>query len=397
MNISLHNLIASLRLRLLSRSKTASLLILGNLLLAMTLTGCKEQKPGLASATAAEVEVATIVRTPIRQWDEFNGRVNAVDSVQIRPRVTGYVQRIAFKEGDNVRKGDLLLVIDPRQYQATLNSTLARLERAKASVVMNEAQDRRAQVLVKNNAISREDADTRHANFAQSQADVRDATAAVALARLDLEFTEVRSPINGRASRAALTVGNLAVADQTLLTSVVSQDPVYVDFDPDEHSYLRYSEQARNAQDRATQLRVRVGLSNEPGFPHVGDVDFLDNQVDPTTGTIRLRATLSNKDRVFTPGLFARVQLSSSIETSAMLIDDKAVLTDQDRKYVYVVGTGEVAERKDIQLGRMNEGLRIVESGLIPGDKVIVGGLQRIYYPGMPLKPSEVAMKTSKN
>jgi multidrug efflux system membrane fusion protein len=363
----------------------------------MTLAGCKEQKTETTSAAAAEVDVATVASTRIRQWDEFNGRVTAVDSVEIRPRVTGYVQRIAFKEGDNVRKGDLLVVIDPRKYQATLNSALARLERAKASVVMNEAQDRRAQVLVQNNAISKEEADTRRANFTQSQADVRDTAAAVALARLDLEFTEVRSPIDGRASRAALTLGNLAVADQTLLTSVVSQDPVYVYFDPDEHSYLRYSELTRNAQDHANTLSVRVGLSNEAGFPHAGDVDFLDNQIDPTTGTIRVRATLSNKNRMFTPGLFARVQLSSNIETSAILIDDKAVLTDQDRKYVYVVGAGDIAERKDIQLGRINDGLRIVESGLTQGDKLIVAGLQRIYYPGMPVKPSEVAMKTTKN
>ncbi|MDQ0740282.1 multidrug efflux system membrane fusion protein [Pseudomonas sp. W4I3] len=396
MNISIHRLITPLHLSRLTRRRAALLMFLGSLLLATTLVGCKKQKLESAS-TAPEVDVATIVRTPIRQWDEFNGRVNAVDSVEIRPRVTGYVQRIAFKEGDGVHKGDLLVVIDPRKYQATLSSALARLERAKASLAMNEAQNHRAQVLVKSNAISKEEADTRHANFTQSQADVRDTAAAVALARLDLEFTEVRSPIDGRASRASLTLGNLAVADQTLLTSVVSQDPVYVYFDPDEHSYLRYSEQARKAQDHASKLSVRVGLSNESGFPHVGDVDFLDNQVDPATGTIRLRATLSNKNRVFTPGLFARVQLSSRLETSAILIDDKAVLTDQDRKYVYIVGAGDIAERKDIQLGRMNDGLRIVESGLMPGDKLIVAGLQRIYFPGMPVKPSEVTMKTTRN
>lgn len=397
MNISFYRLITASHFPRFNYRKSALLVVVGHVLLAMTLAGCKEQKTETTSAAAAEVDVATVASTRIRQWDEFNGRVNAVDSVEIRPRVTGYVQRIAFKEGDNVRKGDLLVVIDPRKYQATLNSALARLERAKASVVMNEAQDRRAQVLVQNNAISKEEADTRRANFTQSQADVRDTTAAVALARLDLEFTEVRSPIDGRASRAALTLGNLAVADQTLLTSVVSQDPVYVYFDPDEHSYLRYSELTRNAQDHANTLSVRVGLSNEAGFPHAGDVDFLDNQVDPATGTIRLRATLSNKNRMFTPGLFARVQLSSNIETSAILIDDKAVLTDQDRKYVYVVGVGDIAERKDIQLGRMNDGLRIVESGLTQGDKLIVAGLQRIYYPGMPVKVSEVAMKTTKN
>lgn len=371
--------------------------VLSALLLALSLSGCNEKKDAAAPTVATQVDFATVTLTPIRQRDEFNGRINAVDSVEIRPRVTGYVQNISFKEGDEVRKGDSLFKIDPRKYQAALDSALARLERAKASVVMNEAQDRRAKVLVQNNAISREEADTRRANFNQSQADVQDAAAAVALAKLDLEFTDVRSPITGRVSRAALTPGNLAVADQTLLTSVVSQNPVYVYFDPDEHSYLRYSQQARDVRGKGTELGVRIGLANEQDFPHAGNVDFLDNQVDPTTGTIRLRATLSNKERLFTPGLFARVQLSSNLETSAILIDDKAVLTDQDRKYVYVVGPSDTSERKDIQLGRMHDGLRIVQSGLVPGDKLVVGGVQRIYYPGMPLKLSEVTMNATIN
>lgn len=371
--------------------------IVGILLLALVLSSCNEHNDSAATTAAVEVDFATVTLSPIRAWDEFNGRISAVDSVEVRPRVTGYVQKIVFKEGDEVRKGDSLFLIDPRKYQAALSSALARLDRAKASVVMNEAQDRRATVLVQNNAISKEEADTRRANFNQSQADVQDATAAVALAKLDLEFTEVRSPINGRVSRAALTPGNLAVADQTLLTSVVSQNPVYVYFDPDEHSYLRYGEQARNAKGNAAQLGVRVGLANEQGFPHTGNVDFQDNQVDPATGTIRLRATLSNQNGVFTPGLFARVQMSSTVVTSTILIDDKAVLTDQDRKYVYVVGAGDTSERKDIQLGRMHDGLRIVQSGLVPGDKVVVGGIQRIFFPGMALKPSEVSMTTTKN
>ncbi|WP_149086655.1 efflux RND transporter periplasmic adaptor subunit [Pseudomonas prosekii] len=371
---------------------------LGVSLLALSVTGCDDKQAAAQTTAAAEVDFSTVTLTPIRQWDEFNGRISAVDSVEVRPRVTGYVQKVVFKEGDEVRKGDSLFQIDPRKYQAALNSALARLERAKASVVMNEAQDRRAKVLIQNNAISKEEADTRRANFDQSKADVQDAAAAVALAKLDLDFTEVRSPINGRVSRAALTPGNLAVADQTLLTSVVSQHPVYVYFDPDEHSYLRYSEEARRAKKgKAAQLGARVGLANEQGFPHAGNVDFQDNQVDPATGTIRLRATLSNQNRVFTPGLFARVQVSSSVETSAILIDDKAVLTDQDRKYVYVVGASNISERKDIQLGRMHDGLRIVQSGLVPGDKVVVGGIQRIYYPGMTLNPSEVAMNITAN
>ena len=370
---------------------------LGVLVLAVNLSGCNEKKETPVASAPAEVDFITVTQTSIRQWDEFNGRISAVDSVEVRPRVTGYVEKIAFKEGDEVRKGDSLFQIDPRKYQAALSSALARLAKAKASVVMNEAQDRRARVLVQANAISREDADTRLANFTQSQADVQDAAAAVALAKLDLDFTEVRSPINGRVSRAALTVGNLAVADQTLLTSVVSQNPVYVYFDPDEYSYLRYSEQARSAQGKSAQLGVRVGLANEPGFPHSGNVDFLDNQVDSSTGTIRLRATLSNNNHEFTPGLFARVQLSSRHETAAILIDDKAVLTDQDRKYVYVIGADTTAERRDIVLGQIQDGLRIVQSGLKPGDKLVVGGLQRIYYPGMPLKPSELITTAAGN
>lgn len=363
----------------------------------LMLAGCKEPKASSADAPVADVDVVTVERKPVKQWDEFNGRISAIDTVQIRPRVTGYVERVAFKEGDEVRKGDLLIAIDPRRYQAALDSAQARLERAKASLSMTQLQDRRAQTLVQNNAMSKENADTRRANYLQSQADVRDAVAAVALAKLDLEFTQVRSPINGRASRAQLTLGNLAVADQTVLTSVVSQDPMYVYFDPDEHSYLRYREQARASKDGHATLTVRVGLANDRGFPHTGEVDFTDNQMDASTGTIRLRARLSNSTHLFTPGLFARVSLSNNEENGTILIDDKAVLTDQDRKFVYVLVEGDKAERRDITVGRINGGLRVVESGLEPGDKVIVNGQQRIYFSGAPVRPSEVAMKTSQN
>ena len=243
--------------------------------------------------------------------------------------------------------------------------------------------------------MSQDEADARHATYAQSEADVLNAEAAVDLAQLNLEFTEVRAPIDGRAGRAMLTVGNLAVADQTLLTTMVSQDPVYVDFDPDEQSYLRYSADAR--RNHSNTLTVRVALAGEEGFAHLGMVDFQDNQVDPATGSIRMRAKLRNRDRAFTPGLYARVQVSSGNEVEAILIDDKAVLTDQDRKYVYVLGPDNTAQRKDIQPGRKSDGLRVVESGLMPGDKVIIGGLQRIYNSGAPVKPSEVSMLAAAN
>jgi multidrug efflux system membrane fusion protein len=358
------------------------------------LSGCKDAI-AVADVRPADVDVAPVLVKRIRHWDEFNGQISAIGSVEIRPRVSGYVDRVDYKEGDEVRRGDVLFSIDPRPYQAAVNSATARLERARATVLLAQVRDQRSQTLVQTNAVSRDEADTRHATYLQSQADVLDAEAALALAKLNLEFTEVRAPIDGRVSRALLTVGNLAVADQSLLTTMVSQDPVYVYFDPDEHSYLRYRTEARQDPNNATALTVRVGLANEEGFPHVGKVDFLDNKVDRTTGSIRVRATLENRERAFTPGLYARVQVSNDNEEEALLIDDKAVLTDQDRKYVYVLGSGSKAQRKDIKPGRMSQGLRVVESGLAPGDKIIIGGLQRIYFSGAPVNPSEVSMNPS--
>jgi membrane fusion protein, multidrug efflux system len=345
--------------------------------------------------TPAQVEVAPVLLKRIRHWDEFNGRISAVESVDIRPRVSGYVTRVAYKEGDEVRRGDLLFAIDPRPYEAALNSATAQLERARATALLAKSRDERARKLLPSSAVSQDEADARHATYAQSEADVLNAEAAVHLAQLNLEFTEVRAPIDGRAGRAMLTVGNLAVADQTLLTTMVSQDPVYVDFDPDEQSYLRYSADAR--RNHGNTLTVRAALAGEEGFAHPGMVDFQDNQVDPATGSIRMRARLRNPSRAFTPGLYARVQISSGEEVEAILVDDKAVLTDQDRKYVYVLGSGNTAQRKDIQVGRKSDGLRVVEAGLMAGDRIIIGGLQRIYYSGAPVKPSEVSMLTAAN
>jgi multidrug efflux system membrane fusion protein len=342
-----------------------------------------------------QVDVAPVLVKRIRHWDEFNGRISAVESVAIRSRVTGYVTRVTYKEGDEIRRGDLLFVIDPRPYQAALNSATAELERARAAALLAKARDQRARKLLPSSAVSQDEADARQATHAQSEADVLNAEAAVDIARLNLDFTEVRAPIDGRVGRALLTVGNLAVADQALLTTMVSQDPVYVDFDPDEQSYLRYAADARRGH--VSTPAVRVALVGEAGFAHSGMVDFLDNQVDTPTGSIRMRAKLRNRERVFTPGLYARVQVSSGNEAEVILIDDKTVLTDQDRKYVYVLGPGDTAQRRDVQLGRKSDGLRVVEAGLMPGDKIITGGLQRIYHSGAPVKPSEASMRTATN
>lgn len=339
-----------------------------------------------------DVDAAQVVLKSVRQWDEFTGRIAATGMVDIRPRVSGYIDRVAFKEGDEVKVGDLLFVIDQRPYRATYESAVAQLERARASARLADVQNQRAQSLVKSGAVSLDMSDTRTAAVGQTVADVHAAEAAVATAKLNLDYTEVRSPIAGRAGRALLTLGNLVQADQTVLTSVVSQDPVYVYFQPDERAFLRYRELARKGERAMSANAVRVGLANETGFPHSGTVNFINNQVDPTTGTINARAVVPNPDGVFTPGLYARVQLEGRAEFKALLVDDKAILTDQDRKYVYVVGADNKATRKDIVLGSLHNGLRIVQSGLSADDKVIVAGLQKIFAPNTPVKPNMIAM-----
>ena len=381
--------------RKLARSGTGLpwLTLAASVVFVLAIAGCGSQaSTGQSMPPPPEVSVATVLSKQVRQWDEFTGRVTAVEAVDLRPRVSGYVQRVAYEEGQEVHKGDLLFVIDQRPYRATLDRAQADLERARSEARLAQAQDVRAQALIEAKAISREEFETRKATTSGTNAAVRAAEAAVTTARLDLQFTEVRSPIDGRAGRALVTEGNLAQADATLLTTVVSQDPVFVYFESDEQSFLRYSDLARKGERNDTRNPVRVGLANETGYPHQGTVDFVDNQVDSRTGTIRARAVLRNPDRLFTPGLFARVQLEGSGEFKAMLIDDKAVLTDQDRKYVYVLGPKNAAMRKDIVLGRQIDGLRVVESGLAPQDKVIVHGVQKVFFPGMPVVPKQIAM-----
>ncbi|MCO8611655.1 efflux RND transporter periplasmic adaptor subunit [Burkholderia multivorans] len=356
--------------------------------LLLALSGCHDGQDGAPSAPLPEVGVATVVPRTVRIADEFNGRVEAVDAVELRPRVSGYLQRIRYKEGDLVAQGAVLFEIDPRPYRIALDRAIAQQQRARAAEHLARVQLQRVQTLIDAHATSQEELDNARAAAEQARADLQAADAAVADAKLNLGFTEVRAPIAGRVGRALATAGNLARADDTLLTTVVSQDPVYVYFDCDEQSYLRYNAQRADPAHRAIGADpVRIGLANETGFPHAGTVDFLDNRLDPQTGTIRARVRLPNADHTFTPGLYARVQLVSGRERSALLVDDKAVLTDQDRKYVYVIGPGDKALRRDVTIGRDLDGQRIVEKGLNAGDRVVVDGVQRIYYPGAQVKP----------
>jgi len=344
-----------------------------------------------------EVSVAEVIQRNIAQWDEFTGHVEASETVEIRPRVSGYIESVEYIDGHEVKKGQVLFIIDQRPYQADLERAEAELARAKTQAELAKTEVARARKLIDAKMISQEEYDQRAAASEQGGASIRAAAAAVEVARLNLEFTEVKSPIDGRAGLALVTPGNLVTTQPsaTLLTTVVSLDPMYVYFDGDEQTYLRYMEMARSGQrpsSREAHNPVRVGLANEKGFPHEGFMDFVDNQLDPQTGTIRARAVLDNKDRIFTPGLYARVQLLGGAPTDTLLIDDKAILTDQDRKYVYVLNEQNQAIRRDVKLGRLVDGMRVISSGLEAGEVIIVHGIQKIFYPGMVVVPKPIAM-----
>ncbi|ERK10209.1 MAG: efflux RND transporter periplasmic adaptor subunit [Pantoea sp.] len=368
----------------------------GMVLLGSLLAGCDSGVAKNAPPPPPEVSVAQVVQQKVSQWDSFNGRIEAVQSVQLRPRVSGYIDQVNYREGDEVKKGQVLFTIDDRTYRAALEQAQAELAQARSQAALARSESARTEKLIGTLAVSREEAEQRRSAASQAQATVLSAQAAVDMAQLNLDFTRVTAPIDGRASRAMITIGNLVTAGDSasVLTTLVSQDRVYVYFDVDEATYLRYQAMAREGQNRGA-LPVEIGLTGEQGYPHPGKVDFLDNQLTASTGTIRMRATLDNQQRQFTPGLFARVRLPGSADFTALLIDDKAVLTDQDRKYVYVVDASGKAQRRDIQPGELANGLRVVQNGLKPGDKVIVNGLQKVFMPGMPVTAQTVAMRAA--
>jgi RND family efflux transporter MFP subunit len=371
------------------------LTVVGALPLVALASGCADPPP--AAPPPPAVTVAAVTERDITDWDEFTGRIEAVEAVEIRPRVSGYIRKVAFEEGSEVRKGAVLFEIDPRPYQADLARAEAQLEQARSGAELAAREVVRARRLVDVQAISREEFDSRTSAEAQGGASVRAAEAEVRTARLNLEWTRVRSPIAGRVSRAEVTAGNLVQAGPptaTLLTTVVSLDPIYVSFEGDEQSYLKYAALDRNGtrpSSRDGRSTVYVGLADEEGFPHQGYVDFLDNRLNPETGTIRARAVLPNKDRVFTPGLFARVKLVGSGRYRAPLVLDRAVGTDQDKKFVLVLKPDSTVDYRPVQLGRLVDGLRIVTSGVEPGERVVINGLQRVR-PQMKVTPTLAVM-----
>lgn len=362
--------------------------LLGALIVTL-LSACGERQGASSDRPPPAVSVARVLVKNVRPMGEFNGRIEAAGSVELRPRVSGYIERIEFVEGQEVKRGDVLFVIDDRSHRAELSRATAELTRTSTQAELARVEAARAQTLAQQQAISTELWEQRRAASERANAEVQAAQAAVEQARLSLDWTRVRAPIAGRVGRALVTPGNLVTANDgtSVLTTLVTLNPMHVHFEADEATLLRFIDAQRN---RA--LPVRVGLVGETGFSHQGRVDFLDNRVSSQTGTIGLRAVLDNAERRLLPGLFARVQLPVSEPVDAMLIDDRAVLTDQDRKYVFVVDAEGKALRRDVQLGGTVEGLRIVQTGLVATDRVVVEGVRRIMRPGVPVSAQEVDM-----
>ena len=341
------------------------------------------------------VNVAAVVHKAVTEWDDFSGRIEAIEAVELRPRVAGYLAAIHFHKGGEVKKGDLLFTIDDREYRASLDIARANVARAETRLEVAKAARERSEKLALVKAASTEELEQRRGEEKQAVADRGTALAQVRQAELNVEFTRITAPISGRIGRAELRPGNLVSPGTTLLATLVSLDPVYVMFEGDERVYLKYQRLARDGSrpsSRDARNPVRVGLATEQGYPHQGEMAFVDNQLDPATGTIRARALLSNKDHAFTPGLFARVQLLGSGTSDALLISEHAVLTDQDRKFVYVLGPKNTTVRKDVVLGPTIDGLRVVTSGLAEGDLVVVNGTRKIFAPGQPVNPTTVPM-----
>jgi len=355
---------------------------------AVTASGCGKDAPPMQ---VPQVTVAPAIERVVADWDEFTGHFEAVNSVEVRPRVGGFLQRVGFVEGAIVHQGDVLFVIDQRPYQAEVARAEAVLAQARTRNQLAGMEVERAQKLVNSQAISREELDARTSGRAEGDAGVKGAEAAVLVARLNLEWTVVRAPISGRVGRAEITPGNVVQAgppSASLLTTIVSIDPIYVYFDTDEQAYLKYmGAQATGPKGR----EVLVGLANETGFPHEGRLNFVDNRVDGTSGTIRARALLSNPNGLFTPGLFARVRLLGSQRHPATLVQDQAIGTDQDRKFVLVLKSDNTVEYRPVVTGRVVDGLRTVESGLKPGERVVINGLMRVR-PGMKVAATNAAM-----
>jgi membrane fusion protein, multidrug efflux system len=358
--------------------------------------GCSSSAQPNKAPAPVEVNVAEVICKQLGDSDEFTGRLEPVHSVEVRPRVSGYLQSVHFKEGAIVRQGDLLFQIDPRPFQAEVDRLKGELSQAKAQRSRAQSDFERAERLHNNDGMSAEEYDRRAAVRNEAEARIASTEAALRGAELNLEFTRVIAPITGRVGRAEITEGNLVesgAAQVRPLTTLVSLDPIYVYFDVDEQTYLKYARVTQTHGTSSHDLRsaAQLGLADEDAFPHVGQVSFVDNQVSSSTGTIRLRATFANKNLALTPGLFARIRLQGGGIHGGCLAKDEAIVTDLNQKYVLVLGKNNTVAYRPVKLGPMAEGLRVVRDGLQQSDVIVVSGLQRVR-PGAVVTPKKVSM-----
>jgi RND family efflux transporter MFP subunit len=364
------------------------------------LTGCGRRAGEGGSSQPPLVKVSAPVLRPVTDYEDFTGRTDAVDSVEVRARVSGYLDAILFEPGAEVKKGQPLFKIDPRPYKAALDQALGQVALYEARIERLNRDYQRQQGLVGRGAVSREDFEKTMGDRGEAQGALVAAKASVESNKLNLQFTDILSPIDGRVGRNLITLGNLVTQDQTLLTTVVSQDPMYAYFDVDERRMLHYQELIREGKVKTARtskdIPVLMGLANEKGHPHKGTVDFVNNQVDTSTGTIQVRGTFPNPagpngERVLTPGLFVRIRIPIGDPHQAVLVSERAIGTDQGLKFVFVVDDQNVVERRPVTLGALHGGLREVEKGLGPKEWVVVAGLQRLV-PGAEVRAERVDM-----
>ncbi|KQS54382.1 hemolysin secretion protein D [Brevundimonas sp. Leaf363] len=363
--------------------RTVAMLAASALLMSLNY-GCaprsEAQTPPPASVTVAQ----PLVRT-VQDWDDFTGRFEAPQEVEVRARVGGYVQQVHFRDGQVVQRGQLLFTLDPRPAQAALQAAQAQLAQANAQLALARSQAARAETLLASQAVSQAEADTARSGVQTAQAAVAAANAAVRARRLDVEFTRVTAPITGRVSDRRVDAGNLVAGGSSagdLLTTIVAASPIYFTFDGSEAVLLKYQRQARQG---AAPIQIR--LQDEANFSRAGTLDFTDNAIDTASGVVRLRAVVANADNFLKPGMFGQARLAGSGSYQAMLVPDAAIATDQARRVVYVMNADGTAAPRPVQLGPLVDGLRVVRSGLQANDRVIIAGLQRVQQPGAKIKP----------
>jgi multidrug efflux system membrane fusion protein len=367
--------------------------------LVLLLSACQKQdlaQPQAASAEAPPpppppVETADVLSQQVELWEIFTGRLESAETVELRPRVSGYIEDVLFKEGSFVMQGDLLFKIDDEPFKAEVRRLEAELKSARAQIALAERDVERAASLKQTNAISQEQLDNRNTQLIKAIADADSIEAALHNANLNLGYTRVLAPISGRISRANITQGNYVGQGATVLTNLVATNVIHAYFDVDENTYVRLRNQALDKRESQLGAQAELQLVGEKGFPHKGKIDFIDNQVDPLTGTIRVRASFANEQSILTPGMFARIRMQVGAPFEAIMVDEQVISTDLSNKYVRLVNAQQIIEYRPVTLGERQGNLRIITSGLTKGDEIVVKSLH-MAMPGMPVSPQKVDM-----